>query len=208
MSDLDFDELARLWQASDTSEQEATEALAQKVKIRARLLGLRDTMLLIVLIVSLVVDILLRPGPATEAIGAAVIAIGLWLNWRLRVARQAALQTSNRPHFLRLALDDAKARRIRALLSMILLPCFALLAILFKVSYRNGGHLDHPLHDLAAWTVSTHGIIVIPTIVILMLYLTQSYRKIIREYQSIKELQIEYREESILDEDESNTDLN
>lgn len=208
MSELDFDEIARLWRKSDASEDEATELLVRRAKRQGRLVGLADIVTGLLFILTTLFGFFMEPGIGTGSLGALLIAATLWANWKRRSLRQMtlSLDTSDRPQFLDVALRHAGGNIRRVSLSLVLFASIVIPAILFKLSYRNGGRLDHPLDTLGVWATSTRGLLVIPFILGIAWFLLLSRRKFRVEYQRIETLRREYQQETEMDEGQSDTD--
>lgn len=206
MNRPDFDEFAALWHdASDPDEQERIGALARSARRRGRLLAYADVATGGLLVLGVVLGFVMQPGPATAIIAGLLIAATLWANWKRRALRQmtSTLGSSDRGSYLEIATRNANANLRRLLLSLYLVPIFALMAILFKLSLRQGGKLEHPLEALGQWAISTRGIFGLIGIAVIIALLLRSRRKVKAELRRLENLGRDYRDEAALDEAES-----
>jgi Flp pilus assembly protein TadB len=204
MTDPDLKDLADLWQQEpDPAEQRLFEAVARKVRRRARFLAYVDVAMAVILVAAMVLGFVLEPGAGTAVIAGLLIVSTLWLSWKRRSLRQMSrtLDTSDRPSFIASSIRNAKADMRRIVISMWMLPALALMAILFKLNLRHGGRLEDPLGALAQWAVSPRGMFGITGIAIIMALLLRSRRKIKAELRHLDELDRNYGVELGLDED-------
>lgn len=206
MSQPDFEEYAALWHAApDPDEQERIGALVRGARRRGRLLGYADLAMGALVVLCTGLGFVMQPAPATAIIAGLLIASTLWVSWKRRALRQMTrtLGSSDRGSFLEIATRNATANLRRLVLSLYLLPIFALMAVLFKISIRHGGKLEHPLAALAEWAISTRGTFSLIGIAVIMALLLRSRRKVKAELRSLENLGREYRREAALDEAES-----
>jgi len=202
MTDPDLRNLAALWQHSDGTEQELTADLVRKAKLKARLLGYADLALAVLLVTATVLGVLLKPGVPTAIFALLLIAATLWLGWKRRGLRQMALtlDATDRHSFIESAVKLATANLRRVSLSLYVLPLFIALPILFKLSYRHGGHPDLILAALGDLAVSTRGMVIAGLVAIAVAALIRSRRRIRAELGRLDALQRTYRDEAILDD--------
>ena len=202
MTDPDLKELADLWQQPDAGEQAAFETIARKARFRARFLRFTDVALAAVLVIGMVLGFLLKPQPLSALIALLVIAATVWLVWaRARFHHiSRTLDTSDRESFLASSKRSARAGLRRVNLSLTFFPLLALLAVLSKLSSREGGQLVHPLETLAAWTASPRGVVVISLVAIIVFFLYRSRQNFIGELRRLDALNDAYREEARLED--------
>ena len=203
MTDPDLRELAELWQQPDGDAQELFEAVARKARFRARFLGYADLALGLLLVAGMVLGTIMVPGPVTAGIAVLLISATIWVSFKRRALRQMSLtlDTNDRHSFIRVAARSARANYRRLTLGLWLFPPFALLAVLFKLSWRQGGELHDPLQALALWAVSTRGIIGLCGIAVIVGLLLRSWRKTRAEIRRLEALDRDYRDEDRMDGD-------
>lgn len=197
MSGTDFDEIAALWQESGQDDRAALDALAARARRQAKLLGYADVAMGVLLATGMVLGVLMEPAPTTGVIALLLITATLWVNWKRRGLRQMTLtlESSDRESFFRIATRTANANLRRLLLSMYLVPAFMLLAILFRLSIRNGGRLDRPFQLLAEWAVSLRGMAIIAVVFIVIALQLRARRRVKAELRRLQALALSYRDE-------------
>jgi Flp pilus assembly protein TadB len=203
MTDPDLMDFAELWQQEPTAEEHAHfEAAARKVRTQGRFLAFADVALAVVLVSGMIVGFFLQPGTSSAIIAGLFIVATVWLSLKHRKVRHMArtLDTSDRHAFIASSIRYANASLRRAVLSMCFLPTFALLAVLFKLNLRSGGHLDHPLTALANWAISTRGVIGLTGLAIIMVFLVRAWRKSRSEIARLNELENAYRKATSMDD--------
>jgi len=203
VSGTDFDEIAALWQESGQDDRAALEVLASRARRQAKLLGYADVAMGVLLAASMVLGVVLKPAPITGAIALIFVSAILWVNWKRRGLRQMTLSlgSGDREDFIRVAVRTSQANLRRLMLSMCLLPALVLLAVLFRLSIRNGGRLDHPLHLLAEWAVSPRGVTIIAVMGVIIAFQFRSRWRAKAQLRRLQSLKISYREEAMLDRD-------
>jgi hypothetical protein len=202
MTDPELMEFAELWQSEPTADERAEfEAAARRVQTHGRLLALADIAFAVVLVSGMILGFFLQPGPISAVIAGLFIVATVWLSLQRRKVRNMArtLDTSDRHAFIASSLRNAKASLRRVVLSMCFLPTFGLLAVLFKINMRSGGHLEHPLEALADWAVSTRGVIVLGGLAVIMAFLVRAWRKCRSEIARLNELESAYRKATIME---------
>ena len=203
MTDPDLMEFAELWQSEPTAEERAQfEEAARKVQTQGRFLAFADIALALVLVSGMILGFFLQPGPISAAIAGLFIVATVWLSLKRRKVRNMArtLDTTDRHAFIASSIRNANASLRRIVLSMCFLPTFGLLAVLFKINMRSGGHIDDPLTALAEWAVSTRGVIVLGGLAIIMAFLVRAWRKCRSEIAHLNELENAYQKAGSMDE--------
>ncbi|MFN3388847.1 MAG: hypothetical protein ACK40O_07920 [Allosphingosinicella sp.] len=205
MNDRDLQELAALWQEPDAAEQEALQALAQKVKRKGKLLGYVDAAFFILLAIGLVLAVAARPSPAMLAIAIPMLLATMVVTWKRRTIRQMSktLETADRKAFLDSSVRIATGNLRRATLSLTFMPVGIILAILFKIAMRNQGRIEDPLGALAQWAVSTRGLVTMAIMAVIVAFLLRSRRRIKAELRRLKALRDDYAEEAIRNEEDA-----
>ena len=79
------------------------------------------------------------------------------------------------------------------------LPALALLAVVAKLSARQGGHLYNPIETLARWAVSPRGLVVIAVVAAIAAFMLRSRRKCLAELRRLERLEVDYSAEESLD---------
>jgi hypothetical protein len=203
MTDPDLMEFAELWQSEPTAEERAEfEAAAGRVKRQGRFLALADVALAFVLVSGMIVGFFLQPGAYSAIIAGLFIVVTIWLSLKRRKVRHMArtLDTTDRHAFIASSIRNANANLRRVVLSLCFLPTFALLAVLFKLNMRSGGHLEHPLSALANWAVSTRGAVGLTGLAIAIMFLLRAWRKCRSELHRLRELEHAYRTATSMDD--------
>jgi hypothetical protein len=203
MTDPELQGFADLWQQPDAAEQAQFEALARKARWHARLLAYADIALAAVVAMTMALGFLLQPGLHSAVIALAVIVIILWLSWKRRSYRQMSktLDTSNRQAFIESSIRHAAVNLRRVKLSLYIFPPAAVLAILFKLSYRHGGRLDHPLDVVADWALTGRGFLTFTLIAAIVALLVRSVRRYRGELARLDAVERDYQEAARLDGD-------
>jgi hypothetical protein len=203
MTDPELMDFAELWQSEPTAEERVEfEAAARRVQTQGRFLAFADIAFAVVLVSGMILGFFLQPGPISAVIAGLFIVATVWLSLQRRKVRNMArtLDTTDRHAFIASSLRNANASLRRVVLSMCFLPTFGLLAVLFKINMRSGGHLEHPLTALADWAVSTRGVIVLGGLAIIMAFLVRAWRKCRAELRRLRELDGAYQRATKLDD--------
>ena len=203
MTDPDLIEFAELWQQEPSAEERAEfEAAARRVRRQGRFLAFADVALALVIVAGMILGFLLRPGAHAAIIAGLLIVATIWLSLQRRKVRQMAktLDTTDRQAFITSSIRNANASLRRIVLSLCFLPTGMLLAVLFKLNYRSGGRLEHPLTALADWAVSTRGMIVLSGLAIFTAILIRAWRKTRAELRRLNELKAAYQRATTLDD--------
>jgi hypothetical protein len=207
MTDPEFEALAHLWQQEpDAAERAHFEAAARKVRRQARFLAFADIALAGIIVTAMILGFLLEPGAESAIIAGLLIVATVWLSLKRRAVRQMSrtLDTTDRQAFIASSVRNATASVRRIVLSLCFLPVGALLAVLFKLNLRAGGHLEHPLSALAAWAVSTRGVVGLSGMAIIIAFLIRAWRKCRAELRRLEALKSAYQSDAKLDEDGEN----
>lgn len=205
MTDPDLMEFAELWQSEPTAEERAQfEAAAARVRRHGKFLAFADVALAAVIVAGMILGFYLQPGTYSAIIAGLLIVATIWLSLQRRKVRNMArtLDTTDRQAFLASSIRNANSSLRRILLSLGFLPLGALLAVLFKLNMRSGGHLDHPLTALANWAVSTRGMIGLTGLAIIIGFLLRGLRKCRSEIRRLRELENAYRRDTSMDDAE------
>jgi hypothetical protein len=203
MTDPDLMEFAELWQSEPTAEERAEfEAAAGRVRRHGRLLAFADIAFASVIVVGMILGFFLQPGTYSAIIAGLLIVATIWLSLQRRKVRHMArtLDTTDRQAFIASSIRNANASLRRIILSLGFLPTGMLLAVLFKLNMRSGGHLEHPLAALAKWAGSTRGVIVIGVLALLTAFLIRAWRKCRAELRRLRELQGAYQRATTQDD--------
>ena len=202
MTDPELMDFAELWQQEPSAEERAEfEAAARRVRRHGRFLAFADVALAVVLVSGMILGFFLQPDAFTAIIAGLFIVATVWLSLQRRKVRNMArtLDTTDRHAFIASSIRNANASLRRIVLSMCFLPTFGLLAVLFKLNMRSGGHLEDPLSALADWAVSTRGVIGLTGLAIIMMFLVRAWRKCRSEIARLNELESAYRKATTLD---------
>lgn len=203
MTDPELMDFAELWQQEPSVEERAEfEAAARRVQRHGRLLAFADVALALVIVTGMIVGFFLQPGTYSAIIAGLLIVATIWLSLKRRKVRQMArtLDTTDRHAFIASSIRNANSSLRRVVLSLCFLPTFALLAVLFKLNMRSGGHLEDPLTALAEWAVSTRGVIGLTGLAIITAILIRAWRKCRSEIRHLNELENAYRKATSLDD--------
>ncbi|HEY5722171.1 MAG TPA: hypothetical protein VIT45_07600 [Allosphingosinicella sp.] len=196
MTDPDLMEFAELWQSEPTAEERAEfDAAAARVRRHGKLLAFTDVAFALVIVTGMILGFLLQPGTYSAIIAGLLIVATVWLSLKRRNVRNMArtLDTTDREAFIASSIRNVNASLRRILLSLWFLPLGGLLAVLFKLNMRSGGHLEHPLAALAAWAVSTRGVIGLTGVAIIMFFLLRAHRRCRAEIGELENLRKAYR---------------
>jgi hypothetical protein len=202
MTDPELARLAALWRRTDDSEQVLFEKMARKARLRARLIGLGDLVIFFLVIASLSLAVLRhRPTPTTVLLGAMLMAVVLWLNWRRRLHRKVAraIDTSRRQIFFETAIGSAKARLRTVTLGLYLFLPFLLLTALFLICVEEGIGLQAALAYLPIWAVSRRGMTVILIFLLPAAWSLHAGHRIRNEIGRLEALERAYEEEAGLE---------
>src|SRR4051812_7202189 len=198
MRDPSLEDFTALWTEQEDSEQQAFEAIARKARFQGRLLAYTDIGLVVMVVGISIAGAVLKPSGLMLAISFVMAVSSIALTWKRRKIRQMAktLDTSDRDSFLRTSLANARADLRRLTLSLIVFPLCLPVAILFKVAWRHGGHLAHPVAELAAWAVSLRGMITLPIFLLLGAATVRARLKVKAELRRLDALDDAYCEEA------------
>lgn len=203
MTDPDLMEFADLWQQEPTAEERAHfEEAAGRVRRQGRLLAFTDVAFALVIVAGMILGFYLQPGTYSAIIAGLLIVATIWLSLQRRKVRHMArtLDTTDRQAFITSSIRNANASLRRIVLSLCFLPTGMLLAVLFKLNMRSGGHLEHPLTALASWAGSTRGVIVLGVLALLTGFLVRAWRKCRAELRRLRELQGAYQRATTLED--------
>ena len=203
MTDPDLMEFADLWQQEPTAEERAHfEEAAGRVRRQGRLLAFADVAFALVIVVGMILGFFLQPGTYSAIIAGLFIVATVWLSLQRRKVRNMArtLDTTDRQAFIASSIRNANASLRRVWLSLCFLPTFVLLAVLFKLNMRSGGHLEHPLTALASWAFSMRGVIILAGLVIISGILIRAWRKCRAELRRLRELEGAYQRATTQDD--------
>jgi hypothetical protein len=198
MREPGFEDFVALWNEPEVAEQEAFEAVARRARFHGRLLAYTDVALVVIIVGISVAGALLKPSGLMLAISFVMAVTSIVLTWKRRKIRQMTktLDTSDRNAFLASSLQNVRADLRRLTLSLIAFPLCLPVAILFKVAWRHGGHLAHPLAELAHWATSTRGMITLPIFVLLGAATVRARLKVKAELRRLNALEAAYRDEA------------
>ena len=202
MTDPELMDFAELWQQEPSAEERAEfDAAARRVQRHGRFLAFADVALALVLVSGMILGFFLQPDAYSAIIAGLFIVATVWLSLQRRKVRNMArtLDTTDRHAFIASSIRNANASLRRVVLSMCFLPTFGLLAVLFKINMRSGGHLEYPLTALAEWAVSTRGVIGLTGLTIIMVFLVRALRKCRSEIARLNELENAYRKATSMD---------
>jgi hypothetical protein len=197
MTDPELRELAELWQQPDSAETEKFQALARRARRRGRWLGYADWALAVVLVGGSLFALLASPGRLTTIAAVGLLIATIWLTWQRRRLRQMArtLDTTDRRGFIASSVRSARANRRRVALSIIALPPLVLLALLSKMSFRQGGDASDPGRFLLAWAQSPRGMISMAIFALIIALSVRSLLRIRKELRHLETLRRAYEEE-------------
>jgi hypothetical protein len=197
MREPGFEDLADLWQDPDEGDREAFEALARRARRKGRLLAYADLALVLLLLVGLVPGILLEPNPVTVATAILLLIVTLWLSWTRRRFRQmaATLNTSDAASFLESSVVHAKANLRRVRLSLMLMPLLVTMAIVFKGSQRSRGGVETLPEGILEWAGTPRAWFGLAVVLLLVLAMLRSRRRLQRELGRLENLQLDYERE-------------
>lgn len=197
MREPGFEDLADLWQDPEGVDREAFEALARRARRRGRLLGYADLGFILLLVGGTLLGIFMTPEPTTIVAALALLVATLWLSWTRRRLRQmaATLNTSDPAAFLQSCVANAKANLRRVNLSLMLMPPFVAMAIAFKGSQHSKGGIDHLPQGILEWASSARTLIALTIVLLLVLGLVRSRRRLRAELSRLERLRLDYEEE-------------
>jgi hypothetical protein len=198
MREPGFEEFADLWQDPDNAEQEAFEALARRARRQGRMLAYMDVTLAVLLVGGSILGTLMSPSPPTMAAALGLVAATLWLTWKRRKMRQMtkSLNTGGRADFLGSSIRIANANLRRVTLTIAFFPVIVGSALIFKLTIRNGGHLEHPILAVEEWAHSYRGMFQLAVIGVILALTFRSRRRIRAELRRLEALRADYDEES------------
>ncbi|HEX8449234.1 MAG TPA: hypothetical protein VF652_06545 [Allosphingosinicella sp.] len=208
MTRPEFEELADLWKEPGDvgqAEQSEFEALARKVRLRARLMAWGDTAWLILVAGSAVVVAFLHPSTLSFVGAAATIAMTFWLNWKRRWLRrmEACLDTSDRATFLASNIQVVRANLRRVTFSLTTFLPGLFIAILYIVLTRDP---SHPMRAFLAWVGSARGLIGLGVLAVLVGLALRSRRRLKDQLKGLEKLRQVYADEASLDERDASGD--
>ena len=204
MNDPDFDAITRLWKQDLSQEEEyAFRALARRASLKARLLRYADFGIAVLLVAAVVISLFLKPAPATLAVGILAIAGIGWSSWRRhRLGRMAAsIESTDRCALVRVAAANAETDLRRSTFGLwFLLPGVLLGALLGHSLEREGlaGFGAAFVEGVMDWPWGTGASI---AVILTFLYFWRGNRRLRRELERLRALELEYREEARLDRD-------
>ncbi|MEA3038874.1 MAG: hypothetical protein QOE79_1387 [Sphingomonadales bacterium] len=198
MREPGFEDFAALWTEQGDAERQAFEAVARKARFQGRLHAYSDIVLVVMIVGISIAGAVLKPSGLMLAISVVIAGSSIAITWKRRKIRQMTrtLDTSSREGFLETSLQNARADLRRLTLSLFVFPLSLPVAVLFKVAWRHGGHLVHPLAELAAWVTSVRGVITLSVFVFLGAATVRSRLKVKAELRRLKALEDAYRDES------------
>ncbi|MEA2999630.1 MAG: hypothetical protein QOK17_1463 [Sphingomonadales bacterium] len=205
MREPGFEDFAALWNEPEDREQQAFERMARKARLQGRLHAYGDAIVVVMIVGMSLAGVLLKPSGAMLAAGLVMAVTSIAITWQRRKIRQMTktLDTSDRRAFVRSSVENAQANLRRVTLSLIVFPASLPVAILFKIAWRNGGHLAHPLTELAHWATSIRGMIVLPIFFLLGGLTIRSRLKIKAELRRLETLEAAYLDEAECDRRDS-----
>jgi hypothetical protein len=205
MREQGFEDFVALWTEQENAEQQAFEAVARRARFQGRLLAYTDVVLVVMVVGISIAGALLKPSGPMLAISFVMAVSSIALTWKRRKIRQMTrtLDTSSREAFLKTSLQNVSSDLRRLTLSLIVFPLCLPVAILFKVAWRHGGHLAHPVAELAHWATSVRGMITLPIFALLGAATVRSRLKVTAELRRLKALEAAYRDESERDSRDS-----
>jgi hypothetical protein len=147
----------------------------------------------------------LKPSGVMLVFGMVMAVTSIVITWQRRKIRQMTrtLDTTDRRAFVRSSVENAQANLRRVTLSLIVFPTGLPVAILFKIAWRNGGHIAHPITELAHWATSIRGLITLPVFFLLGGLTIRSRLKIKAELRRLEALEAAYRDEAESDRRDS-----
>jgi hypothetical protein len=198
MREPGFEDFVALWNEPEVTEQDVFEDVARKARFQGRVLAYMDIVLIVTIVGISIAGAVLKPSGPMLAISLVFAVTSLVITWKRRKIRQMTktLDTSSRDAFLKSSLQNVRADLRRMTLSLIFFPVGLPIAILFKIAWRHGGHLAHPLNELAAWTTSIRGMITLPIFVLLGAATIRARLKVKAELRRLSEIEAAYREEA------------
>jgi hypothetical protein len=201
MTDPELHELAELWQQPDEAEAEKFQALARRARRRGRYLGYADWALALLLVGGSLLALLASHGPLTTITAIILLVATVWLTWQRRRLRQMArtLDTADRQGFIESSIRGARANLRRVTLSIVALPPFVIVALLTKISLRQGGHVADPGGALLAWAQSTRGMISLAVFALIIALSVRSILRIRNELRRLETLRRAYEDENRAD---------
>lgn len=202
MTDPELQEFAGLWQEPDPPELARFEELARRARRQGRLLGYADIALTLLLVAPLV-TVFMKPHPVMIAVAVPLLIATVWLFWARRRLRQmtATLNTSDPAAFLESSVGNATANLRQVTLTIMLMPVFATVAVLFKGSQRSGGRFDHLIEGVWTWASSARGLIALAAVVLLFAAFVRSRKRLREELRRLERLRLDYEEERRRDEE-------
>jgi hypothetical protein len=197
MREPGFEDFVALW-TEQAAERQAFDAVARKVRFQGRLLAYSDIVLVVMVVGISIAGAVLKPSGLMLAISVVIAGSSIAITWKRRKIRQMTrtLDTSSREGFLETSLQNARADLRRLTLSLFVFPLSLPVAVLFKAAWRHGGHLAHPLTELAAWVTSVRGMITLSVFVFLGAATVRARLKVKAELRRLKALEDAYRDES------------
>jgi hypothetical protein len=204
MIDPDLKNLADLWQEPNAADNAAFEAMARKARRQARLMAYGDAAWLVLIVVTVGMGAFLKPNLISAVVALTMLATTLWINWMRRRLRQITktIDTADRAGFLESCIRITKGSIRRVTLTFITFPPAMLLAILFRVSTKNGGDILHPWGAIAAWATSLRGIVALTLLGAIALWNVRARIRLSRELRRLHDMKQDYLEEDRKDEAE------
>lgn len=198
MREPGYEDFAALWNEPEDSERQAFEKMARKARLQGRLHAYGDAFVVIMIVGLSLAGVLLKPSGVMLIFGMVMAVTSIVITWQRRKIRQMTktLDTSDRRAFVRSSVENAQANLRRVTLSLIVFPTGLPVAILFKIAWRHGGHIEHPLIELAHWATSIRGMITLPVFFLLGGLTIRSRLKIKAELRRLEALEAAYQDEA------------
>ena len=199
MSKGDLEDLAALWREDpDPAEQGELERLARTARRRGRLGDYADLALVLLIVGASVVAIFAARSPLFMAPAVLLIIATVWLTLKRRSIRHMSrmLRTTDRESFLEDSIQSVKGNLRRNLLSLVLFPPIAPLALLLKMGTRTAADPDAIMGALLTWAGSPRGLITTLVLLVLMIFLVRARRRYLAELRHLQELRRAYEDEA------------
>ena len=199
MSKGDLEDLAALWREDpDPAGQEELEQLARTARRRGRLGDYADLALVLLIVGASIVAIFAARSPLFMAPAVLLIIATVWLTLKRRSIRHMSrmMRTTDRRSFLEDSMRSVKGNLRRNLLSLVIFPLIAPLALLSKMGTRTAGDPDAIAAALLTWAGSPRGLITMLVLVVLMAFLVRARRRYLAELRRLNDLQRAYEDEA------------
>lgn len=197
MREPGFEDLADLWQDSEEGNREAFEAMARRARLKGRLLAYADFALLLLLLAGLIPGILLAPNRTTIAAAILLLGATLWMSWTRRRYRQmaATLNTSDPAAFLESSVANALANLRRVNLGLVLMAPLVAMVAVFKGGQHSRGGIETLPQGIADWLATPKTWIGLTIVVLVVLAMLRSRRRLRSELGQLESLRLAYEEE-------------